>query len=250
MNMILLISSSLLGRSDSWLDFLDRKNLAFHPSCAELECRHVLCDLRQNFRQRHGIGLRVRDRVGAFQILQQSFGRRTFRRALRHRVLHHFVMAAGRFHCAAQVRILLDGDALKRRKNHRRYCRQLRFSSSACLIFFSAFFFMPTFSLKFRRLSALPRVPHRVQAKLPPLVADLLLPLRSIRTPGPIVEVSVIFLMYLPFAAAGLAFTTAASSACALPASLLRRKADLAHRRMDDPGLIQTKLDFTGLDFR
>ena len=42
--------------------------------------------------------------------------------------------------------------------------------------------------------------------------------------PGPMVEVSVIFLTYLPLAAAGLALTTAASRACAFSASLAASK--------------------------
>src|SRR5580698_5940553 len=43
-------------------------------------------------------------------------------------------------------------------------------------------------------------------------------------TPGPIVEVKVIFFTYLPLADAGLALTTAANSAWALPASCSAEK--------------------------
>ena len=63
------------------------------------------------------------------------------------------------------------------------------------------------------------------------------------------VEVSVIFLMYLPFAAVGFALSIAASSACAFPASCCAVKADLSHGRMDDSGLIEPELDLTCLDF-
>src|SRR4029077_17502098 len=49
----------------------------------------------------------------------------------------------------------------------------------------------------------------------------------SIGTPGPIVDVSVTFLTYLPLAAAGLAFRIAPIRACALAASLAPSKLTL-----------------------
>ena len=69
------------------------------------------------------------------------------------------------------------------------------------------------------------------------------------RMPGPIVDDSVTLLRYLPFAAAGLAFTMLSTSACVLAISDSARKRGLPHRRVDDAGLVDAELHLAGLDF-
>ena len=67
--------------------------------------------------------------------------------------------------------------------------------------------------------------------------------------PGPMVEQSVTLRTYLPFAAAGLARTTAVISVCAFSSSLSPGEAHLADRSVDNAGFVDAELDFTRLGF-
>src|SRR5690348_18294412 len=65
---------------------------------------------------------------------------------------------------------------------------------------------------------------------------------------GPIVEVSVIFLTYLPFAAAGFALTTALISACAFSASFAPSKLILPMGQCTIPALSTRNSTLPALD--
>ena len=69
------------------------------------------------------------------------------------------------------------------------------------------------------------------------------------RMPGPIVDDNVTLLRYLPFAAAGFALTMLSTSACVLAISDSAAERGLAHRRVDDAGLVDAELHLAGLDF-
>jgi len=59
------------------------------------------------------------------------------------------------------------------------------------------------------------------------------------------VEVMVIFLTYLPLAAAGLAFTTASITAWAVLRELRAVKLNFADRAVNDPCLVDTEFHLT-----
>ena len=82
-----------------------------------------------------------------------------------------------------------------------------------------------------------------------PQTAFRLYGVTSSGTPGPMVEQMVTLRTYLPLAAAGLAFTTACSSVLAFSSSLSLVKLTLPDRNVNHAGLVDAKLDLTGLDF-
>ena len=55
--------------------------------------------------------------------------------------------------------------------------------------------------------------------------------------------------MYLPLAAAGFALITLPMTVLALSTSLSSRERDLAHRNVNQCGLVRAELDLTGLHF-
>src|SRR2546429_985068 len=128
----------------------------------------------------------------------QIFGGRPRPGALRQGVLYDSVFAARGLHRAAELGVLVHLDTLKGGENHGRDFGQLRLQPVEVCLFFAALFheFVPL------RSGA-----HQAAA------ASASASAKSMVMPGPIVEVSVIFLTYLPLAAAGLALTTASRTA-------------------------------------
>ena len=97
------------------LNFRNADHAAFDHASLKLKRRNILGDLGQRFGQGYRIGLRVRDGVGAGQILKQSFGGRSRSRALGQRILDDFILAADGLHRAAQFGVVFHANALKSR---------------------------------------------------------------------------------------------------------------------------------------
>jgi len=77
-------------------------------------------------------------RIRAAQVLEQILGGRAGAGALRERVLHDFILAARSLHGAAELGVVLDRDALKRRENDGRDFARSVFSACPVLLFFAA----------------------------------------------------------------------------------------------------------------
>src|SRR5467141_2308832 len=186
------------------LNLRDRNDAALDHAGLELKRRDVFGNLGERLGQRDRVGRGVGDRIRSAQVLEQVLGGGTRAGTLRERVLYDLVLAARGLHGAAELGVVLDRDALKGRENDRRYFRKLGLELVEVLLFFAAIL---------HKFAPLAWPLNYAAAAIASTSA------RSIVMPGPMVEVMVIFLTYLPLAAAGLAFTTASITARAFSAS-------------------------------
>src|SRR5467141_4477558 len=186
------------------LNLPDRNDAALDHAGLELKRRDVFGNLGERLSQRDRIGRGIGDRIRSAQVLEQVLGGGTRAGTLRERVLHNLVLAARSLHGAAEFGVIFDRDALKGRENDRRYSGKLGLELVEVLLFFAAIL---------HNFAPLAWPLNYAAAAIASTSA------RSIVMPGPMVEVMVIFLTYLPLAAAGLAFTTASITARAFSAS-------------------------------
>src|SRR5579871_2046468 len=103
----------LRGEIRELLDLLDRNHAAFDDAGAKLKRRDIFCDLGQRLGERNRIGVGIRNRIRAAQILEQPLSRSARAGALRQGVLDHLIFAAGSLNRAPQLGVVFDGDALE-----------------------------------------------------------------------------------------------------------------------------------------
>src|SRR5580692_3575831 len=106
-----LADQLFLGRhGGKLLNLRDRDHASFDDAGLELKRRNVFGNLGEGLGQRHGIGIRVGDGVGALQVLQDAFGGRAGSGALRERVLDDLILAAGFLDFAAEFGVVFNGN--------------------------------------------------------------------------------------------------------------------------------------------
>src|SRR5579864_2280989 len=169
--------------------------------------------------------MRVSDRGDTLEALQRRFKRRALGSALGQLVLDDGVLAAGVANSLAQLKILVDGELHKSGKHHIVNTLQIRAEllDLLCLFCFGNGHFRFLFAanrFKFSRRPCGRALNVRRSAYSLTLAANSTAVVSS-AIPGPMLEERYAPLMYLPFAADGLAFTTLEMIVVAFSTSLL-----------------------------